>query len=144
MQAEQAEEIIIARGHRNVLALHETTIEITKEKSLTKRGDCIVAVSADRGLNELSEEFKKLLQAKNSELEIILKVDGIKEVVKARGNEALLLSHEEDMVIRKSSFICPRTLAVNADKAACDINREMIKRLINPEKELEVIMRVKA
>lgn len=140
----QAEEIIIAKGHENVLALHETTIEITKEKELSKRGDCIIGVSADRGLEELSEEFKKLLQTKNSELEITLKVDGIKEVVNARGSEALLLSHDRDMVIRKSNFICSRTLAINANKAACDINREMIKRLINPEKALEVIMRVKA
>jgi len=140
----QVEETVIAKGHENVLALHETTLEITKEKSLTKRGDCIVGVSADRSLEELSEEFKKLLQTKNSELEIILKVDGIKEVIKAKGNEALLLSHKGDMVIRKSSFICPRTLAVNANKAACDINSEMVKRLTNPETELEVTMRVKA
>jgi len=139
----QAEEVVIARGHENVLALHETTLEITKEKELSKRGDCIIAVSADRGLNELSEKFKKLLQNKNSELEIILQVDGIREVVKARGSEALLLSHEGDMVIRKSSFICPRTLAINANKSACDISREMIKKLTNPETELEVIMRVK-
>ena len=32
-------------GHKNILSLHQKTIEITKDEELTSNGDCIVAVS---------------------------------------------------------------------------------------------------
>ena len=32
-------------GHKNILSLHEKTIEITKDSELTTNGDCIVDVS---------------------------------------------------------------------------------------------------
>ena len=34
-------------GHKNILSLHEKTIEITKDSELTTNGDCIVGVGAD-------------------------------------------------------------------------------------------------
>ena len=34
-------------GHRNILSLHEKTIEITKDSELTTNGDCIVGIGAN-------------------------------------------------------------------------------------------------
>ena len=33
------------------------------------------------------------------------------------------------MVVRKSRFTCERTLAISADKAACDLDRKLIERI---------------
>ncbi|MEM2710419.1 MAG: DUF371 domain-containing protein, partial [Candidatus Bathyarchaeia archaeon] len=68
-------EVIQAYGHKNIQALHKSTFEITKEKWISKRGDCIIAVSADKGFNELSEKFKTLMRNKNALLVITIEVD---------------------------------------------------------------------
>ena len=53
--------------------------------------------------------------------------------IKASGDPRLQLSHEHDIVIRRSDFISDRTLAVQADAAAKDIPREMVNLLRNPK-----------
>lgn len=122
-------EIITAQGHENVTSMHRTTLEFTKEKHLTPRGDCIIAIGADRGLQELSDESKNLLKDDGAVLEIIIECDGISETVRARGHPKLTLSHPTDMVVRRSDFICNRTLAIGADKAAADLGRGLIEKL---------------
>ena len=53
--------------------------------------------------------------------------------IEGRGHENLILTHLEDIVIRKSDFVCPRTLAVKCDKSSDLIPREMILLLQNPK-----------
>ena len=36
-----------AYGHPNITAKHKTTLEFTKDKELSLRGDCIVGVKSD-------------------------------------------------------------------------------------------------
>ncbi|MBU4266299.1 MAG: DUF371 domain-containing protein [Candidatus Altiarchaeota archaeon] len=135
------EETIRARGHENVTARHKTTLEFTKEEHLTPRGDCIIAVSADRGLQEFSEEFKNLLKDDDAVLEITIECGGISEILKAKGHHNLTLTHPTDMVVRKSDFICDRTLAIGADKASIDLDRELVEKL---KRGSEVIIKLKA
>jgi hypothetical protein len=45
------------------------------------------------------------------------------------GHPSLMLTDDKDMVIRKSNYICPRTLAIKSDKAAIDMPRDMILML---------------
>ena len=54
----QITEFITAFGHKNVRATHRTTLEITKDEELSVRGDCIVAVAADKGFFDLKPKFK--------------------------------------------------------------------------------------
>lgn len=122
------QEKIVCRGHENVLATHKTTIEVTKESELTLAGDCIVGVGADKGMAELGEEFKGALK-RDCDLEIAFECGGIKDTVHARGSPELVLDHPTDLVIRKSSFICGRTLAIGADKAAADLDRTLVEKL---------------
>ncbi|RLI98790.1 MAG: DUF371 domain-containing protein, partial [Candidatus Aenigmatarchaeota archaeon] len=51
--------------------------------------------------------------------------------------------HAEDIVVRKSDFIDERTLAILADKAACDIKREIIEKMKNPEAQMKIVVEVK-
>ncbi|MBN2013858.1 MAG: DUF371 domain-containing protein [Candidatus Altiarchaeota archaeon] len=134
-------ERISALGHRNVSARHETTFEVTKEKHLTPRGDCIISVSADKAFPELSEEFKKTLRGDDTVLEITISCAGLSEKVIAHGSCDLQLSHPTDLVVRRSSFICERTLAIRADKAAIDFNRELVKSL-SENNPVEIELRI--
>lgn len=53
--------------------------------------------------------------------------------VEGMGNENLILTHLDDIVIRKSEFMCPRTLAVKCNKASDLIPREMVLLLQDPK-----------
>ncbi|MEM3735658.1 MAG: DUF371 domain-containing protein [Candidatus Bathyarchaeia archaeon] len=138
----QITEYLTAFGHRNIRATHRTTLEFTREKELSVRGDCIVAVSADKGFSDLKPEFREFLQKENARLTILIEAGGAVDVVKARGNPKLILSHPADMVVRKSGYICGRTLAINADKAACDLSRALVKRLQIPGQMVRVTLTV--
>ena len=47
------------------------------------------------------------------------------------GHHDLTLTHPTDIVCRKSTFICPRTLMIKSNKAAADLNRDLINDLSN-------------
>lgn len=134
-------EVIHCRGHPNVKATHRSTLEFTKEDYLTPRGDCIICVEADKGINDLSEEFKKALK-EGRRLRIRIQVGDLADEVIAEGSEDLILDHPYSMVIRKSDYIDARTLAVRANKAARDIDRKIIEMLKKPETEAEVELRI--
>jgi len=131
-------EKILARGHENVTATHKTTFEITKEKSLTKRGDCIIAISANKAMPDFEPKFRKALKNENAKLIIEIRAGKVCEIVRAYGSKELRLMHPTDMVVRKSNYICDRTLAVKADKAAADLSRELVKKLRNPKQYVEI------
>ncbi|MEM3566468.1 MAG: DUF371 domain-containing protein [Candidatus Bathyarchaeia archaeon] len=135
-------EVITAFGHENIRASHTTTLEITKEKELTVRGDCIVAVSADKSLLDLKPEFRSFLRRKDARLTILIDAGGVFDVVRAFGSPMLILSHPTDMVVRKSGYVCGRTLAINADKAACDLSRALVRKLQNPEQLVRITLTV--
>ena len=54
-------------------------------------------------------------------------------VIEGNGHPDLILTHTEDIVIRKSDFICPRTLAVKCDKASDLLPRSMVTQLQDPK-----------
>jgi len=132
---------ITATGHENVLAEHGTTIEITKHPDLTVMGDCIIGVKASHGCADLNPELKDLIQS-GKKIQVTLKVGEIEDVVIGEGHALLTLTHPDDIVIRKSDFKCQRTLMINADKAACDLKKELVDALEKPETKLEFIIEV--
>ena len=119
-------------GHENIRSTHQKTIEITKEKELTPRGDCIVGVGASASCFDIPEDLKEKLKDPESKVEFLIKVKDQEFIIQGRGHKDLTLTHKEDIVIRKSDFVCPRTLAVKCDKASDILPREMVKILQNP------------
>ncbi|WP_067960540.1 DUF371 domain-containing protein [Nitrosopumilus sp. Nsub] len=120
-------------GHENIRSNHKNTIEITKESHLTPRGDCIVGVSANSSCKDLPEELKNKLKNPENTFEFLFKVEGIEFSLKGKGHPNLTLTHQEDIVLRKSDFTCPRTLSVKCDKASDLVPREMVTKLQNPK-----------
>jgi hypothetical protein len=136
-------EIIFAYGHENIQATHKSTLEITKEAELSKKGDCIIAVSADKGIADLSLEFKESLRKKNAKITMLVEAGELVEVVNAFGSPRLILTHPTDMVVRKSSYVCSRTLAIQADKVAWDLSRKLVEKLRNPKHKVKITLTVK-
>ena len=144
MSRAESEEIILAHGHKNISASHETTVEITKETRLSHRGDCIVAVAANKAVRELSDEFKKCLRKDNVKVNITIEVGGLSERIEACGDSKLILAHPTDTVIRKSGYICSRTLAVNANKSASDLSRELVREMRDSEQGVKITIVVES
>jgi hypothetical protein len=120
-------------GHENIRSKHQKTIEITKESHLTPQGDCIVGVNATSSCADLPSELKDKLKNSNSKVTFSINVGKHEFVIEGKGHPDLILTHSEDIVIRKSDFICPRTLAVNCDKASDLLPREMVSLLQDPK-----------
>ena len=134
--------VFSARGHENVLSTHKTTFEFTKEATLTKQGDCIVAVESTKAAVDLPPEFKEAARKEGARITVTVEADELKETVKAQGSPQLEFTHPTDLVIRKSSFVCGRTLAIRADKAALDWSRELVEKLKDPKQEVKITLAV--
>jgi len=133
-------EQITAHGHENILATHPTTLMITRDQKLTKKGDCIIAINANKAVADLNIEFKQKLQNPNTKINITIKADNIIEQITAHGSTELNLNNTKDIVIRKSNFISDRTLAINANKAANNLQPELIKKLTNPNQQIKITL----
>ena len=120
-------------GHENIRSNHKRTIEITKDSHLTPSGDCIVGVSANSCCADLPPLFKEKIRDPKTKIKITILVGEHEFTIVGNGHPDLNLTHVEDIVIRKSDFICPRTLAINCDKASDQIPRDMIKLLQVPK-----------
>jgi hypothetical protein len=120
-------------GHKNIRSNHKKTIEITKEPDLTLRGDCIIGVSSSSSCFDLPSSLKKKIQDPKSRVQFSIKVEDYEFIVEGRGHQDLTLTDKEDIVIRKSDFVSPRTLAVKCDKASDLLPREMVTLLQNPK-----------
>jgi hypothetical protein len=126
-------ESVTFSGHPSVRSLHPTTIEVTTDEFLTENGDCIIGVGASKGCASLDGRVKEGLRQKGSAVTLRLIVGALSFVVSASGDPRLELSHEHDIVIRRSDFTSDRTLAILADASAKDIPREMVNLLRNPK-----------
>ena len=127
-----------AYGHREVLSTHPSTIEITKETHLTPTGDCVIAVNASIGARDLPGDIKRGLTTPGARAQLVLKIGLLQFQVEGEGDPRLTLSHPTDFVIRKSGFICDRTLMIHANRSANDLPRAMVRLLQDPKNKLTI------
>jgi hypothetical protein len=128
---------ILAYGHPLVKCSHNTTIEITKEDYLTEKGSCILGIKASKACKDLSAELKEKIRKGNA-IRVLIEVDDIIESFIGYGDEKLNLKNENEMVFRKSSYICDRTVLIKCTKSSMDLNRELIKKLNDPNKKFVI------
>ena len=128
---------IIAYGHSNISCTHNTTIEITKDDYLTPTGTCILGIKASKACSNLSLILKKAILAEKK-IKVVIEVDNFSDYFYGYGNKSLTLSHERDMVFRKSNYICNRTVLIKCTKAARDLDRNLIDALSKYDKKLKL------
>ena len=127
-------------GHPNVQSLHRKTVEITKEEHLSLRGDCIIGVRANKACTSLNETLRHRLASSDSMVRIEIMVGSDSYIINGRGHEGFTLQNPHDIVIRKTSFVCPRTISVRCDRASCDVPRNIVRML--QDKEAKGIFRI--
>ncbi len=81
----------------------------------------------------MPQELKDKLKVLDAKVTFSIRVGGHEFVLEGKGHPDLILTHSNDIVIRKSDFICPRTLAVKCDKASDLLPREMVLLLQDPK-----------
>jgi hypothetical protein len=140
LNAEQTRENVLAFGHENIIAVHPSTLMFTREKQLSKTGDCVVGIASDKALADLNQKFKDKLKQPNAKVTIIIEAEGLTGQINAFGSPKLILTHPTDMVVRKSDYICNRTLAIRADKSANDLPRDLVEKLKNPKQKVNIIL----
>ncbi|MDK2795607.1 MAG: uncharacterized protein PWQ22_200 [Archaeoglobaceae archaeon] len=134
---------ITAFGHPNITARHRTTFQITKDPEISKRADCIIGVRAEKSISEIPSKAKEVIKmGAKVNLEISLPDYGLTDEVSGFGDPRMTFSHDRDIVIRKSRFVCGRTLLISANKSAFEINREIARLLRDKKTELKLIFKV--
>ena len=130
-------------GHKNILSLHEKTIEITKDSELSLSGNCIIGTNSSLACIDLPEKFKKKIQNSDTTIVFTIVTDEHSFSIHGKGSNKLTLKHTNDIVLRKSAFTCSRTIAINCDKASDDIPRIMVKKLQSPKTNGKLIIEIK-
>ena len=124
-------------GHENILCTHNSTIEITKDMRLTKKGNCILGIRASKACYDLNSDLKKKLQKRNK-MKISIHVDDLTDSFFGYGNMDLKLLSKKDMVFRKSDFICERTVLIKCTKSSSELNRELVNKLSTNGKKFSI------
>ena len=120
-------------GHPNIRSLHAKTLEITKDEHLTPKGDCIIGVKANKACADLDESFKHRVKSNSSVVRIEIMVGDESFLILGMGDERLSMLNAHDIVIRKTNFVCPRTMSVLCDKASSDLPRKLVSMLQDQE-----------
>lgn len=115
-------------GHKNILGLHQNTIEITKDSEISKRADCIIGVRASKACSDFSVALQDLIRkGANIKFQIVAGDESFS--FEGMGSPELRLSDERELVLRRSYFISDRTGAIRCSAGARDIPRPIIRYL---------------
>ena len=132
---------IQTKGHKNVTSHHKSTFEITKDAEIGPTADCIIGTDMDKSMFDFPEDFKKRIANSDTKITVVLDTENGHDEITGWGHEDLTLTHPTDIVCRTSDYTCSRTLMINADKAARDLDGKLIEDLKN-EKIMEVTIKL--
>ena len=132
---------INATGHPFIQCSHSTTIELTKDDYLTKKGTCILGIKASKACFDLTPELKRKI-LNGDKIEVIIKAGDIFDSFYGYGSKSLTLLSKKDMVFRTSNFICERTVLIKCTKSSFDLNRSLIKKLTNVDQQISIDFKV--
>ena len=134
-------ENVRARGHEDVSATHGSTLEVTSDDWLTPAGDCILAVEADTTPIDFDDDFVAACRSPEATITATLRAGGHEQTVEGRGHPGLTFDGDRSLVARTSTYVDDRTVMVEADTAAADVDRDLVAALTNGA-DLEVFFRV--
>ncbi len=89
--------------------------------------------SASKACKDLKPSLKRLLQQADLVVKIEIEVSDLSFAIDGRSDSRLSLLHDHEIVIRKSDFVCPRTVAICCNNASSDIPRDIVQLLGRPQ-----------
>ena len=124
-----ATETITAHGHEHVQATHESTVEFTSDDWLTPTGDCILGIQADQVPADFDPAFVEAAQSADAEITVTIEAGDHSQTIAGRGHPELTFDDDRSMVARTSTYTDDRTVMIDADAAAADIDRGLVAAL---------------
>lgn len=85
--------------------------------------------------------MKKIIR-KEKKIKVIIKIGDLTDTFYGFGNKNLALRDEEDLVFRKSRFLCDRTVLINCNKAAKDLDPKLIEKLKIPNTKFSICFEI--
>ncbi len=122
-----------AFGHAGIEGTHKGIFEFTQKTGVIPKGDAIIGTRAHFEPDAISA-----LAQVSSKIKITLQVRTYTETIVGDTNKSY--APGSDIIVRKGPQRSPSTLVINADKAACDLNKKMIELLKNPEERMTVTL----
>ena len=132
---------IKTKGHKNITSNHKSTFEITKDPEITLAGDCIIGTGMNKTMLDFPQDFKDKISNSKTKIKVILETENGHDEIIGWGDENLTLTHPTDIVCRTSDFTCPRTLMIKSNKAATDLDSNLVNDLKN-EKIMDVTIKL--
>ena len=132
---------ITAKSHPLIQCTHTTTIELTKDTYLTKKGTCILGIEASKACYDLNHLLKKKI-IDGEKISVIIKAGDNIDSFYGFGDKNLTLLSKKDIVFRKSDFICDRTILIKCSKSSTELDRKIIKNLTNSKERFSIIFKV--
>jgi 16S rRNA (cytidine1402-2'-O)-methyltransferase len=118
----------VCRGHPNVVATHDKTLEVTRDADISRRATCVVGVA--------SAHDDRALLALRGRVEISLECEGASDTFSATMSPFFL--GDSSLVFRRGAGLRGRTIAFEASKTAATIDRALVERLGSSERTLNV------
>jgi len=122
-------ETVRAHGHEHVSADHASTLEVTSDDFLTPAGDCIVAIEADRVPADFDPAFVAACQDDTATITMTIETADHSATVTGSGHPDLTFESSRSHVCRTSDYVDDRTVMVDADGAATDLDRDLVDAL---------------
>ncbi|TQJ05750.1 hypothetical protein FB471_5587 [Amycolatopsis cihanbeyliensis] len=115
------------RGHENISATHENTVEFSLDSEITGRATCVVGVDA---------RFVTSAAPVAGPIRVTIEADGRSAQVRAGANSRWRPGR--NMVLRRGPDRLPNTLGTEADLGSARLPRDLITALSRPETSIEV------
>ena len=141
MEITPTKEEIIAYGHPEIKATSNSMIKFVK--GLVVKDESTIGIKADKACKDLSEEFKIAARSARR-IEILLEAEGEQDKIVGYCSPALKLTNKEEIVIRKDSSIDSGTITILADKAASELNQNLIEKLKNSNTRIKITLEIKS
>jgi 16S rRNA (cytidine1402-2'-O)-methyltransferase len=118
----------VCRGHANVTATHDKTLELTHDTDISRRATCVLGVA--------STHDDRALLALRGRVLITLECDGTRDEFSATISPFFL--GDSSLVFRRAGGLRERTIAFDATKTAATIDRDLVACLGSADRELRV------
>ena len=123
------EATVHATGHEHVTGEHASTLELTSDDFLTPAGDCILGIEAYPVPCEFDEEFVAACRDADATISATIRAAGHTATVTGSGHPDLTFESDRSHVLRTSGYVDDRTVMVEADAAAGDVDRDLVAAL---------------
>lgn len=118
----------VCRGHPNVSATHNKTVEITRDVDVSRRATCVVGVA--------STHDDRALLGLRGPVHVTLECQDLHDTFVATISPFFL--GDSSLVFRRGPGLRGRTFAFEASKTAAGIDRALVARLGSSDRELRV------